>query len=449
MGLKHNTIAHECNAVKRIIEHEFKSLDLIFIIYTPTDNAVTDLNTLVLNHKEKVPPSFLEKSYTEQNGFGLMGNYFLGLHESDKKKTFWPFGRHKNHAYFLINEHSANDKTVLELNIYHLCWHAIYAHIQNQAPQKQTIEQRVYHNLLADIFAAIMLNKTGHISHANRLGRLRCKALFVKETGFMAEYFPLPIACESIMMLLGDAQFSGGTKADKTPVKLALNMTNEVAETFDDESIRQWLGFAKNAQNMTWQNIDRNKILQTAIYTCEDPFVRAMAYLVAEFLNTTPYPISDSSYYNPFTDDEVNERAHYKLCKNQFSTILDDIHDYTQTSEFHDKVNTLINHQEENVKNGVFIGWCIPALKRAQDIFEKLSHTPEIKLYQRIKETQNIYAQAYKSILWKDINHIQNKVIDHTRLYGIGDIVNALEQYHIYPWFNDLVTIFGHADEVK
>lgn len=424
MSLDTNSIVHECNVIRRRIQEEFKNLTLNFIVYNAEQQQVFSITDIVEKHQNEIGFDLSQFDFNDENNYTIKGSCFLGLRVDVKKSVLLPLKKIKCDAVFLINAAEFNDKTQVQFNIHHLCWHAIrlYEKVHNNKLEQSTFIKSTYddfstrlrENLLADIFSSITLQQFGYVLNLNKLARIRCQDLFEIKKNYMAEIYPYPIACEATIMLLEEHDDIKATQ-QKKPISNIVALTYEVKETFDDSAIEQWFQFAKAAQDMIWKGLDKNRVLQTAIYTCEDPFVRSVAYLVSELLNVDPHPVSDMQYHNPFTDDEANERLHYRLCKNQLKDVLNNTDNYMNKNNFIDKIDTLIQHQNKLLKDGVLIGWCVPALKEARSVYKSLIENEKIKEQQRLNAMQDVYQKSCHMPPWSTLKELSAKIIQRKR----------------------------------
>lgn len=181
---------------------------------------------------------------------------------------------------------------------------------------------------------------------------------------YRAEQFPFAVTADAAEMVF-EEMTANGSEVTK-PVNFATQIAQEIDYTYDDTSMRQWWSFTTAAQEMAWLDFDKNKILGTAIYTSEDPYVRSTAYLVAEALNMEPAPLQDLGNYNPFTDQEVNERLHIRACDESFQTLMSQlVIDFNEHS-----LEDLIRRQNDRLMEGYPVGWCAHGLRLAFDAYQ-------------------------------------------------------------------------------
>ena len=258
--------------------------------------------------------------------------------------------------------------------------------------------------MLGDAFCAVILEITGHKNAIRDLARKRSLMALQPVRGYNAEEYPYPITADAVQVVFDEL---GDIISKTKPVTHAIEIAQEIDITYDDNSIRQWGAFATAAQEMAWLDFDKNKILGTSIYTSEDPYVRSTAYLVAEALNLKPAPLTDLGSYNPFTDQEVNERLHNRKCEESFEDIIAkmalDYDEHLFLSE--------IRRQNQRLMEGYPIGWCAYALLQASEVFQNANpenqHPTEL--------AANKFHETYRALGWESLRAICHKVMTSRR----------------------------------
>jgi hypothetical protein len=183
------------------------------------------------------------------------------------------------------------------------------------------------------------------------------------------------------------------------PVARAAQMTREVGDTFDDLSLRQWAAFASTAQEMAWGECCKNTILSAATYTSEESYIRPIAYIVAESLHLEPAPPARSDIYNPFADQEANERLHRKTCGHILRKTLSKALSQRSTVPFYDRAQQC----NEDLLINKPIGWCAGPLLEAAEAFQNAiseEDTDERRIAQR---TEDAFYAAEASVSWEQI----------------------------------------------
>ncbi|MGQ0527273.1 MAG: hypothetical protein ACT4OY_04490 [Alphaproteobacteria bacterium] len=258
-----------------------------------------------------------------------------------------------------------------------------------------------WHNMLADAFSAVFLELQDHKGTIKTLGRQRSLMPLTARKGWQPELYPYPLALDTVEIVY--EEISGFLENTGRPMHQALDMTREIGETFDLNAMNQWSVFARAAQEMAWSGTDRNVILGAAIHTSEDPYVRATAYMIAEFLNIEPVLSADPYLYNSFSDAEIGERHHRKACEEVFlsalsqATLRNDAAIFLQAAI---KTN-------ENLAQGKPIGWCGFALSCAAQGFRR-GAVP-------VEEARHAFDQACRQIPWQKIQDLNHLIIGARR----------------------------------
>ncbi len=159
-----------------------------------------------------------------------------------------------------------------------------------------------------------------------------------------------------------------GLDNDRARIDKCEDITYEINEATSDEQIRQWWRFAEPAQDMAWRGYKPEQILNAAIFTSEDPFVRSITHKVAEYSNITPSENNNVKLrYNPFIDIQRNIATHHALIQESFDGAL------AKSAEIESSNPMIIeaDHQNNQLLQGQFIGWCANALQASARAFDQ------------------------------------------------------------------------------
>lgn len=452
MAITAEKLHHISNAVRREVEDEFPTLRLFFILYQ-SDNfreaVIKRTQRLVEITKNEALATKIE-SLTEKEA---INKPFFGIQKEYKK--FWPLplSQEKHTAVFLLNRDLYNDETEARGHIYHLLYHALFLkkihaktqekriilHLKynetpdlseptdQQKPQEMKskgtpLPSQAYANMMADVFMVLMLKHSGQNNAIKHWARKRCELLFKATSHYEAELYPYPLAAESTQIVLDE--FAHYKRDDLQPIRRHMDITEEVSFTFDEKTVSQWIDFAYAAQEMAWAGLDKNKILQTAIYTSEDPYVRSIAYLVAEYLNTDPAPLTDVRFYNPFTPDEANMRLHLRLCQVTFNKILERTQREEDNKELDAFIKREIKRQNIALVNGEFVGYCVPALLQAISIIQEISNDgQESEAASADKPSASLYDQL--NLHFHEENQSHEKIL---QLFTVGRDIMSMRR---------------------
>lgn len=270
-----------------------------------------------------------------------------------------------------------------------------------------THEIQIINNMLSDLFAAIAGRLNGQSNALIRMAKYRALQALSPKSGHYPEFYAFPLIYDLAKLVLKEQegkiehQMSLGGVTFQT----AYELTRNIGEAVDVKSASSWKNFCEATQQLAWAGIEPRKILGTAIYSCEDPFIRSDAYLVSDILGMEPMLVTNFDYYNPFTDDEVNGRRHQKACMDIFEILASQIGRPSVYKNFFKRAH------EQNVAflNGRILGWCAPALKEAAEILE-LDY--EEHNLERVKE---VFKKSVQDIPWEVIKSAGIELIDKKR----------------------------------
>ncbi len=372
MALETATLEHICNVIRRQVAEEIKGLTLIFVVYEPGKSAAGLNNKRHEIYKHPAADVMFPHLRTLATA-EFDKTAFMGLNQAIEKSFIPPFRRPHTLGITFVNSADFSAPEDARHALYSQIWHIIelynahkdgrteaYTEDKNIiSPAYDSDLSKARANMLADVFGAIMMESAGQRGRTFSLSRQRCLEALQPITAATPELSPYPIAAEATKVIY--EEFADREAQRTKPLILASEMTNEVAHTFDDAALDQWKDFAQCAQQMAWMGFDKNRILSMAIFTSEDPYVRSIAYLVAETLNLEPATPTDLNSHNPFTDQEVNERLHLRQCDQTFKEIM-------ANAEIEDKPAALTAAAQRcnaELLNGRIVGWCAHALLEA------------------------------------------------------------------------------------
>ncbi len=410
MNLKRVTVEHSCNVIRRQIEEEYPDLRFFFLIHHEGQEQkalqIKNEEILELDHGELIY-ELLESTVQNNSADGL-----LGLVECRHSGLLSTFKKPDYVALFKMNTNQYGIMDEAQHHIYHYSYQAIdlykkykrktkgYKHIRDRnkddtcnfvIPENDKMQQ-ARSNMLSDVFAAISLELTGKEGTIKSIAKRRSLDTLSGLRGVYGEMFPFPMAMEGTQLVYEDLKDNPMFK-DK-PLRLAVELTEEVGMTYGDDEIKQWWSFCMPAQEMAWMGLEPHDILSAAIYTSEDPYVRSSSYIVSEAMELEPAPNYNFARYNPFTAQEVNERNHKKACEKVLNKILKKAEETQSSDAFYEEAERM----NERLAEGYYIGWCAYSTLQAAKTFDNPLSTES-----RFQETQNAFFEAKATMPWNNL----------------------------------------------
>ncbi len=376
MAVDTKTALHLCRVIGRQITSCYPTLTLSFVVHTEGKRAA-GISSESINIQEhpagETMMNFIENNEASCKDENL--SKFIGLAEH-KSPGFLGFFRSTDTlALFYVNSDRFKTEHELKNQVIHMVWHALALHEdyekqRTNEEEEETEENRkkyiikddvilpdlslqeFYHrNLLADIFSASLQNIQGHREAIRSLAEQRMLDTLAPQVGFVSEKYPFPISLETLDFLFSDSLKTVNKKMKTVPQ--AVKITKEIGMTYQLSAIKQWRAFCMPAQEMAWCGYAPETILGAAIYTNENTYVRSIADMVAEQMGIKPKMFSNLNDYNPFADNEMNERIHTKMIQENTSKSLKRIR---QPAD----VKTLFHQiilQNNRILEGNPVGW--------------------------------------------------------------------------------------------
>lgn len=384
MSLDNKAADHACQVVRRQVQEEFPDLTLLFIVHQPGQRpkALDTKRGEIYNHP--AGEAFWD-ALKKDAASSSREDKFSGIAIGKEKKLFGLKTQEKMLACCFVNAANLENPDDARRQALFLAWHALYM-INNLKKKKSKSEPMVvnlpkqdpavvsWKNMLADAFSALMLEMEGRRDSVGKLARQRSLMALTPKAGAVPEKYPFPLVLDATRLVYQDLA-QNNPPGKTASIDKALQMTREIAETFDRTAVDQWWAFTKIAQEMAWSNADHNTILGAAAYSSDDAYARATAYLVAEGLNIQTLKPLTGTQYNPFAEIDVNERHHIKVCEEVFQTAV------AQAAMNGDSWSFIQSAQLQNQKllNGDPIGWCAYPLLLAEDTYKNSGSSEEAK----------------------------------------------------------------------
>lgn len=375
MALRPNLVEDICALAVRQAQELYPNLQLMFI---PHENG--QFSEIIESREHDVsnhPAGEIATSILEKNSNRDLSS-FLGMAIHTKSKWLGLATEENMLGLFNLNMGEFSSQKDAQRTIYHLMWHAFDLYEVRKKPEyitkyrsgpmipKRSPMNLARLNLQADIFSASMAAFMGDDKALDDMALQRAQDSVAPIYSRRAEDYPYVIALET-----ANYAFEQISKHNDIPknkyMHYARQIAVEVSQAYDEQNIRQWWGFSEPSQDMAWRGLKPDIILGCAIYTSEDPFVRATAHVVADITQAAPLKGDDiARNYNSFANQQQNQMLHRELMEKTFQDAIA----LGIKSESGRPLLVAANEQNEGLLEGRIIGWCAGALQAAARAFE-------------------------------------------------------------------------------
>ena len=433
MSVDYKSAKHICNVVRRQIQSCYPDLHLHFTIHgeNKREEAFSKDKLEIMEHpagqnllsypNEEETRKVMEKNRTR---FVSIARYnspgFLGFFQSSAYL-----------AVSFINYERFFNTDTLKTHVLHIAWHAISLYNEYETYRREktkekpstfldehnilipnlTPQQHHHRNLLGDIFSACIQTMQGQEEAFEDLAKIRAMDTLGTQTGFRAEEFPFPMCVDTLEYVFRD-NINQYKKNKKNLVQTAVKITQDIGGTYDPTSIEQWHSFSFPAQQMAWTGHDKETILGAAIYTGENTYAQSIADIISDTVEIKPRIVTNLQAYNPFTDAEVNERLHNKMCKELLSNLLRRLtcrEDFTLIVE-------IINKQNDQLLEGKVMGWCVPALVPVADLVKNCG---SMNLFDNLlNDAAEIFEKEVNNVPWETLSYLSRQIFYKHRDHG-------------------------------
>lgn len=407
------SLDHIGNVIRRQVLEEFPDLTLIYIVYKTgqQDKALKSKTQEIKNHPAgEVFLPVLEKIAAQDSAPPQL----VGLSTEREKKLLSFLAKEQTLACLFINADEFETPEDARLHATALIWHVLYIYEEQRKGNDSAFiikgeiavprlkgTKGLYHNMLADVFATILLEAQGNKGSIQKLARNRSLAALTPQKDFRPELYPFLLAYDATKVVFQDL---GSSVQKARQIRQSVLLTREIGQTFEEPDMRQWQAFTGAAQEMAWMEVNKQIILGAAVYTSEDPYVRATAHIVAEALNIEPTLVSNLEVLNPFADQEVNERYHNKACETAYQDVAALVEAENDSLFFIREAGK----QNNALLKGYTIGWCAYGLIRAADAYD----SAELKTRDSMEDAHNVFLQACNEIPWDSLREMNQIIMD-------------------------------------
>ncbi len=420
MALQIDTVAHACNLITREIRDYQKNLTVHFIVYHEgqrTEALGLSAQDIIQHPASETAMHLLQKQRPSENSI------LLGTAVARQNLFFGMVTRDTVLALCTINIEQFDSLKEAKRHAYHLAWHALDATQYHSNPGNRTgksteliIRKRnaleiARSNLCADVFSSIISAFHRDKDAVRRIALGRGLSILNKKSLYSPEHYPFVIAMEPTEYALN--QIDPKKISKKGVVPTALRVAREVGKIYDETTLKQWMSFAKPAQDMAWHDYNEKDILSAAINTSPDTHVRTNGYLISELTAIDPSSIlSIDKNYSPFADDEFNKELHDKLIDEIYQDVI------AQGLQQNSSIPFLkMAHQQNSaLTDGKVLGWCASALHAAGKAYDTAKENGEEPEFYAAKE----FKSKKDNTKWKNLTVLGKRVIkDHRQGHNV------------------------------
>jgi hypothetical protein len=415
MGLRIDSVENACSLIARQVQDVYNDLTMHFIVHSKgqMNERIALSEHEVIRHPAGDTARAILKKIPKTDH-----SSFLGMAVALQKSFFGLSSKDNVLALFNINVDNYTDIRDAKTHLYHLAWHAIDLMDIRKRPEyrrkfksgpmipKRSPMNLAKANLQADAFAAVMQGLNGDTEALDMLAVLRGKNALIQLSEQRAEDYPYIIALEAAQFAYSELERNKIARSKY--IETARHISIEVGYTFDEASIKQWWAFSEPAQDMAWRGYTAEEILGAAVFTSENPYVRATAYLVSEVTKVDPLPSHDITHaYNPFANQEKNKLLHREIMQATFEEAIN----LGGDEESARALLNAANAQNENLTEGRILGWCATALQAAAKAFESALDNGGSPLQAARKEFDGVKAK----LDWDAIKDLGDAIVAQRR----------------------------------
>lgn len=416
------SLDYSLNIVRREFSDEFPDLALVFIACHAgaREEALQKRQEEILEHPAGRALWPKLKSFVRERDFF---SDLAGFARADRNRYFNLVKKEIFLAVLFVNadeiRSDGDDAAFLNKNLaYALGWQALWLReawkknrpgLENHEGILSLNPERaewLRQQMMADCFAAMMLETKGEKGAISRLLKRRCELSILPAVRYRPENFPFPVALDATHLVYKDLRDTAPPGTG--PLAHAYFMAQEIGQTYDDMNLKQWAFFCRAAQEMAWAGHSKNEILGAAVYASDDPYVRSTGYIVAETLNTDPIPLKHTDFYNPFADDDANERLHARRCRGAFDDLIGEIDGGADVSIILKEVK----RQNAALLNGDPAGWCALALLAAHGAYRTSPAASEIP---PLENARAAFFKTLEQTGWPHIRKLHRLIVAEKR----------------------------------
>jgi hypothetical protein len=374
MSLKHNTVHRTCQELSRHIAEAYPELQTSIIAHRTgkLEDSIAEREDTIRQHPAgQTALRMLNYPASMQNSF------FHGLATNTTSRLFGIIKKHQILGLITINSDLYDNLTQALGEIYHLSWHAIdmamlyrkpfYSRKFQNGPlvPKRSPLNLARANMKADVFAATMLHFDGHEDASYKIASLRARQALERKSTRTPENYPFVICYETTQQVLDEIGRPGMPKHKM--IDMARKLSLDIGATYDEDAIEQWWGFCIPAQDMIWRDIAESDVLNAAVNTSNDAFVRAIGILMSEITGIpTRSDIQLEDKYNAYASTERNHELHKRKMDETFEIVMARGIQNSSSRPFLDAAND----QNIDLRRGRILGWCATALQAAARAFD-------------------------------------------------------------------------------
>lgn len=426
MTLQIDTVMQTCQGIGRQIRDNYRHMTIHYIPHHEGQRmeAFGLAYQELMNH-----PAGKTASQILARASGPESSALVGIAAAQKPLLLGLSSQTSLLALCAINIDQYQNLKEIRRHAYHLAWHALDImryHEQHNFERSGTSSREVVirkrsaleiaaANLRADVFSTVMaaLQDDGVAIRRAALGRSLDTLQSLPLTH--PEFYPYVIALDATQAAF--KMLKNQSLPRKRYLDIALRTAEEIGQTFDNTTLKQWLAFSQPAQDMAWRGYRPEEILSAAINTSEDTYVRAIGYMVSEVTEIKPASIlTIRENYSPFADESFNAKLHENAVNRVFEDVIARGLQTNSVKPFFEAAN----RQNHILTEGHVVGWCAAALQAAAAAFESA-----------LKNNREPGAAARKEFIgarakspWEALRDLGTRIVDQYRQGSFVTLAN-------------------------
>lgn len=297
--------------------------------------------------------------------------------------------------------------------------------------------ERYLESIEHDSFVSLTMAFSLDPSAVKAIPHMRATQALSAVQGHQPSFYGSPHIAEILRILYKEQKDEIKHLKHASVLARSLSYAADIRESFDHQFLSSWANFCQAAQLMAWADLTPEQILGAAVYTSENPYIRADAYLASEISGVEPDMMTHFEFFNPFSDNDMNERNHKRLCMDYFEMAI--LHAKTQDNSAKFLENAAFHNTA--FKDGKILGWCAPAFIEMAKTFETMD------LEDAIAQAETVFKEVLDSLPWEIVSKAGILMLRARHKDGIVSYPRALELLKTDEALAPVLRAFQAVDE--